>query len=66
MHGYDVARRLRETPGGPDLILIAVTGWGQDDDRRRSLAAGCDAHLVKPVDFAALTKLLGELLAGKR
>ena len=49
MDGYEVARRLRHSPEfeGP---LVALTGWGQEDDRRRSREAGFDAHLVKPVD----------------
>ena len=41
-------------------MLVALTGWGQEEDRRRSEEAGFDAHLVKPVDLAALTKLLAE------
>jgi CheY-like chemotaxis protein len=56
MNGYKVAAALRER--NPDLLLIAVTGWGQEEDRHRSKAAGFDHHLVKPVDFAVLTKLL--------
>ena len=44
------------------MVLIAVTGWGQDEDRRRSLEAGFDFHMVKPVDPAALEKLLAGLL----
>jgi CheY-like chemotaxis protein len=42
------------------VVLIALTGWGQDDDRRNSIAAGFGGHLVKPVDYAALTKLLAD------
>jgi PAS domain S-box-containing protein len=58
LNGYEAARRIREQPWGQGVLLVALTGWGQDDDRRRSDAAGFDAHLVKPVDHAALTKLL--------
>ncbi|MCC6173303.1 MAG: response regulator, partial [Gammaproteobacteria bacterium] len=50
MSGHDVARRLRGQPWGHDLRLIAVTGWGQEDDRARSRDAGFDEHLTKPVD----------------
>jgi signal transduction histidine kinase/ActR/RegA family two-component response regulator len=49
MSGYEVAERLRETPAGRALRLYALTGYGQEDDRRRSAAAGFDGHLVKPV-----------------
>ncbi|HEX7378463.1 MAG TPA: response regulator [Pirellulales bacterium] len=58
MDGHEVARQLRRRPELAGALLIALTGWGQDDDRRRSHAAGFDAHLVKPVDFAALQALL--------
>lgn len=60
INGYEVARRIREQEG-EHPVIIAMTGWGQDEDRRRSREAGFDAHLVKPVDPAALTKLLSEL-----
>ena len=56
--GYEVARRLRELPGWRDTELIAITGYGQDSDRRQSSAAGFDHHLVKPIDLAALAALL--------
>ncbi|WP_426102231.1 hybrid sensor histidine kinase/response regulator [Massilia sp. TSP1-1-2] len=58
MDGYQVARRLRTEPWGREVILIAATGWGQDADRKAAVAAGFDHHLVKPVDFMALDKLL--------
>ena len=58
LNGYDVARRVRELPWGADTMLIALTGWGQEDDRRRSQEAGFDAHLVKPVDHVQLMQLL--------
>ena len=61
MDGYEVARLARQQPGGSDLTLIALTGWGQDEDRRLSREAGIDHHLVKPVDFAALERLLSSL-----
>jgi two-component system CheB/CheR fusion protein len=66
LNGYEAARRIREQRGQQRRpLLIALTGWGQDEDRRRSEAAGFDAHLVKPVDDAALGGLLAELGAGK-
>ena len=60
LNGYDAARRIREQPRRKALTLVALTGWGQAEDRRRSEDAGFDAHLVKPVDLVALTKLLDE------
>ncbi len=61
LDGYEVARRIRAQPWGKNLTLIAVTGWGQDSDRRRSREAGFDSHLVKPLDLDALTALLAQL-----
>ncbi|HEU5182254.1 MAG TPA: GAF domain-containing protein [Candidatus Polarisedimenticolia bacterium] len=63
MDGYELARRIREQPWGKDPVLIAVTGWGQAEDKQRTTAAGFDHHLVKPVDPAALAKLLASLPA---
>jgi signal transduction histidine kinase/CheY-like chemotaxis protein len=59
--GYEACRRIREHAWSRDTRCIAITGWGQDDDRRRSAAAGFDQHLVKPVDPAVLEQLLGDL-----
>jgi len=58
LNGYEAARRIREQERHKDVTLVALTGWGQEEDRRRSEEAGFDAHMIKPVDFAALTKLL--------
>jgi CheY-like chemotaxis protein len=58
MNGYDVAQRLRQRPGLENLVLVAMTGWGQEEDRRRSQEAGFDHHLVKPVEPETLHKLL--------
>jgi signal transduction histidine kinase len=58
MDGHEVARRLRALPEGRDVLLIALTGWGQDDDCRRSCEAGFDHHLVKPVELSVLNELL--------
>jgi PAS domain S-box-containing protein len=61
LNGYEAARRIREQQGKKGLVMVALTGWGQEEDRRRSEEAGFDAHMVKPVDHDALTKLLAEL-----
>jgi PAS domain S-box-containing protein len=58
MHGHDVAQTIRKDRGN-DVIVIALTGWGQEEDRRRSREAGFDYHLTKPVDFDELNRLLG-------
>jgi signal transduction histidine kinase len=60
--GYEVARRVRSQPWGKQVVLIAVTGWSQDSDRRRSGEVGFDGHLVKPVGLGQLNQLLTELL----
>jgi signal transduction histidine kinase/CheY-like chemotaxis protein len=61
MDGYEVARHIRQQPQLRDVPLIALTGWGQEEDRRRARAAGFDHHLVKPVDIDALQALLTSL-----
>ena len=67
LNGYEAARRIRKQQGQQRRpLLIALTGWGQDEDRRRSEEAGFDAHLVKPVDDAVLGRLLAELSAGQQ
>jgi PAS domain S-box-containing protein len=58
LNGYEVCRRVREQPWGKEIVLIALTGRGQEEDRRRSEEAGFDHHIVKPVDPQALMKLL--------
>jgi PAS domain S-box-containing protein len=58
LNGYDAGRRIRDLPGGKAMTLIALTGWGQDEDRRQSTDAGFDGHLVKPVDPDVLQALL--------
>ena len=58
MDGYEIAERLRELPQAARTVLVAITGYGQDEDRRRSREAGIDHHLVKPVAPDALLKLL--------
>lgn len=59
--GHEVARRLRADPRHQGLFLVALTGWGQDVDRRRSRDAGFDQHLVKPVDIDRLLDMLKNL-----
>lgn len=66
LNGYDAARRIREQSWGKAMRIVALTGWGQDEDRRKSQEAGFDAHLVKPVEHAALTGLLDDLSAKAR
>jgi CheY-like chemotaxis protein len=61
MDGYEVAERLRELPQGKRAVLIAITGYGQEDDRRRSQRAGIDHHLVKPVAPDALRHLIDSI-----
>jgi PAS domain S-box-containing protein len=58
MNGYEVAQEIRKEPWGKGMALIALTGWGQEDDKRRALDAGFDHHLTKPVEAAVLAKLL--------
>jgi signal transduction histidine kinase len=59
MDGYEVARRIRQKPEFRDLTLIALTGWGQEEDRRRSEEVGFSHHLIKPPDMSVLEELLG-------
>ena len=63
LNGYDTARRIRGQPWGKNTVLVALTGWGQEEDRQKSHDAGFDTHMVKPVDLAALEKLLANLQA---
>ena len=62
MSGYEVAEQLRSGPGFERVVIVAMTGWGQDEDRKRSREAGFDHHLVKPVDPEDLRKLLAEMV----
>ena len=66
MDGQEVARRIRQDPAYDQVTLIALTGWGQESDRRRTLAAGFDYHLIKPADLDALQALLASLDGGVR
>jgi PAS domain S-box-containing protein len=60
MNGYEAARKLRERPWAERLLLVALTGWGQEEDRQKSRNSGFDAHMVKPVEYKALIKFLAE------
>ncbi|TVP44634.1 MAG: response regulator, partial [Gemmatimonadales bacterium] len=62
MDGYEVCRRIRQEAGGEKIVVIAVSGWGHDEARDEADAAGFDGHLVKPVEFSDLTKLLSGIL----
>ncbi len=57
LSGYDIARHVREKRG-EGVLLVAITGWGQEDDRRRAREAGFDHHFTKPADFEALLQLI--------
>jgi len=63
LDGYEVARRIRAETWGKSVTLVALTGWGQESDRRRSQEAGFDTHLVKPLDPERLSALLAQLPA---
>jgi CheY-like chemotaxis protein len=65
LNGYDVARQIRAEGNGKSarLLLVALTGWGQEDDVRRSSEAGFDIHMVKPVSISVLRRLLADSVA---
>jgi signal transduction histidine kinase/CheY-like chemotaxis protein len=65
LNGYELARRIRDEPWGRDMLLVALTGWGQQEDVQRSAAAGFDHHMTKPVDFDTLTRLLESWVTGR-
>jgi CheY-like chemotaxis protein len=65
LDGYEVARRLRREPSLDGICLVALTGYGGESDRRRSAEAGFDAHLVKPVGFDALRRVLAATQVGR-
>jgi CheY-like chemotaxis protein len=64
LNGYEACRRIRALPGGERMLIVAMTGWGQDQDKRLSQEAGFDYHLVKPVEPAALERILEGMRAG--
>ena len=57
MNGYDVARNIRREPWGSGIYLVALTGWGQDEDRAEARAAGFDDHMTKPIDLESLLRV---------
>ncbi len=61
LNGYDACRRIRGEAWGKCMVLVALTGWGRDDDRKRTNEAGFDRHLVKPVEVDTLARLLAEV-----
>ena len=61
LNGYEAAKRIRSTEHGKSMTLIALTGWGQEADKRRSQEAGFDHHLVKPTEPAVLEALLARI-----
>ena len=64
LNGLEATRRIRAQAWGRDMTIIALTGWGQENDKERSREAGCDGHLVKPVDLPDLEKLLADSRGG--
>lgn len=64
LNGYEACRRIRQLPHGKSMLMVAVTGWGQEDDKRKSQEAGFDHHMVKPLDPNVLTDLLASLPTG--
>ena len=65
LNGYEACRLIREQLNGKRVVLIAMTGWGQDEDRRRSREAGFDHHMVKPLNPQSLVRMLSELVVGR-
>jgi len=63
LNGYEVAQQVRSRPGMEHVMLVALTGWGGDSDRKRAQLAGFDAHLTKPAGFAELKRLLADVSA---
>jgi CheY-like chemotaxis protein len=66
INGYEVCRQIRQRPWGRTAVVIAQTGWGQQSDRQRAKDEGFDAHVVKPVDLATLTRLIETLVPSSR
>ncbi len=66
MNGYEAARHIRQQPWGTAMTLVALTGWGQDEDRRKAKEAGFDHHLVKPAEPTELQRLLNKVKGEKQ
>jgi CheY-like chemotaxis protein len=63
LNGYETASKIREQPWGEKMFLVAVTGWGEEAVMERTKEAGFDAHILKPVDYSKLSKLLADFLS---
>lgn len=63
LNGYEATRRIREQPWGQSIVIIALTGWGQEVDQVNSREAGCDGHLLKPVELKDIQKILAEKIS---
>ena len=61
LNGYEVAKKIRQQEGGATVVLVAVTGWGQEEDKRLAVEAGFDRHLTKPVNPSAVEDLLASM-----
>jgi CheY-like chemotaxis protein len=66
LNGYEACERIRTHAWAAQTFIVALTGWGQEEDKARSRDAGFDRHLVKPVEPATLEKMIGELVCGAR
>ena len=66
LHGYDLVRRLRALPATRGACMVAISGWGQPEDKRRSREAGFDHHLAKPVEFERIQELLDQIAANRQ
>ena len=64
MDGYETARRIRERQGTEHILMVALTGWGQNDARLRALEAGFDEHLIKPADVEGIIALIQQHFYG--
>ena len=65
MNGYEACRMIRQQSTGENIVIVALTGWGQEEDRRKSRSAGFDRHLVKPVDYPSLLQLLADVQSAR-
>ena len=61
LNGFDACRRIREQPWGKEIVIVACTGWGQEDDKRMASEAGFNFHMTKPIDPGALETMLADL-----
>ncbi len=61
LNGFEVCQRIRQQPWGKNIVVVALSGWGQDQDRQKSKESGFDRHLVKPVDEKTLLDLLASI-----